>query len=460
LVGGAIGCCLVNSLALAQDAFDQRWIGAADWPASALAYAKPAPQTPDPLSAAIRPPSSGLPAESGINYTLSPWAGYLDLGSGTKAQATGGTSGSVAFPLGHSFGLFNHATAGSIGSNSLYDGGSILYWRDPNVGLIGAGGEVGHFSGFGGANLAAAGGNFEAFVGPFTPFATVGSLGIQHVATKGYGTLGSAYYPTPNIQLTLKGYDYGGFSGLNGGAEYLLPLSSNGVATTISVEGFVGNRGLSGATASLKFLFGPTAANYKTLIERRRQDDSTTLVDHDTSPLDAAAGSLAALATPSGKTVPHTGTCSDGQSVSSGCFCPAFPVAAVLGGQCSFLGPSDLRLKRDIIEVAQLDDGITLYRYRYVWSDQVYVGVLAQEVEKVFPDAVYHAADGYLRVIYSRLAFPLMTWEEWTALGGSSIAKSCQARPQIAGSDGHVGAAVTMALLSAEADKIVPRWAE
>ena len=67
------------------------------------------------------------------------------------------------------------------------------------------------------------------------------------------------------------------------------------------------------------------------------------------------------------------------------------------------LGPSDIRLKRDIVEIARLDNGIGIYRYRYVWSDQVYVGVIAQEVETIAPQAVYRGADGYLRVIYSRL---------------------------------------------------------
>src|SRR6185437_18722 len=59
--------------------------------------------------------------------------------------------------------------------------------------------------------------------------------------------------------------------------------------------------------------------------------------------------------------------------------------------------------------------GLALYRYRYKWSDQVYVGVMAQEVALIRPDAVVQGADGYLRVDYSRLGLHLMTWEEWVA---------------------------------------------
>ncbi len=75
---------------------------------------------------------------------------------------------------------------------------------------------------------------------------------------------------------------------------------------------------------------------------------------------------------------------------------------------------SDIRLKRDIALLSRLDNGLGLYRYRYLWSDQVYVGVMAQEVEKVMPEAVARGADGYLRVDYQRLGLRLMTWQEWT----------------------------------------------
>jgi hypothetical protein len=64
---------------------------------------------------------------------------------------------------------------------------------------------------------------------------------------------------------------------------------------------------------------------------------------------------------------------------------------------------SDTRLKRDVTQVGELDSGINLYRYRYLWSDTIYVGVMAQEVAAVKPDSVLRGADGYLRVDYARL---------------------------------------------------------
>jgi Chaperone of endosialidase len=75
---------------------------------------------------------------------------------------------------------------------------------------------------------------------------------------------------------------------------------------------------------------------------------------------------------------------------------------------------SDVRLKRDIAEVGQLPSGIRVYRFKYLWSEQVFVGVLAQEVVQVAPEAVIRGGDGYFRVNYRRLGTRLLTWEEWT----------------------------------------------
>jgi hypothetical protein len=76
---------------------------------------------------------------------------------------------------------------------------------------------------------------------------------------------------------------------------------------------------------------------------------------------------------------------------------------------------SDARVKRDVELVARLDDGLGLYRYRYLWSDQFYVGVIAQEVTLTKRDAVVQGEDGYLRVDYALLGLRLQTWEDWKA---------------------------------------------
>lgn len=62
---------------------------------------------------------------------------------------------------------------------------------------------------------------------------------------------------------------------------------------------------------------------------------------------------------------------------------------------------SDQRLKRDI-ELVGTYRGFNLYSYRYLWSDTLHYGVMAQEVQALRPDAVVEI-DGYLAVHYDRL---------------------------------------------------------
>jgi hypothetical protein len=77
------------------------------------------------------------------------------------------------------------------------------------------------------------------------------------------------------------------------------------------------------------------------------------------------------------------------------------------------LEPSDVRLKADVTEVGRLANGLGLYRFRYIDDETVHVGVMAQEVERVVPEAVIRGSDGYLRVDYPRLGLRMMTWQEW-----------------------------------------------
>jgi hypothetical protein len=74
---------------------------------------------------------------------------------------------------------------------------------------------------------------------------------------------------------------------------------------------------------------------------------------------------------------------------------------------------SDARLKRDIARVGSLPNGLGLYRYRYLWSDTAFVGVMAQEAAVAAPEAVRQGPNGYLHVDYARLGTRLQTWEQW-----------------------------------------------
>lgn len=62
---------------------------------------------------------------------------------------------------------------------------------------------------------------------------------------------------------------------------------------------------------------------------------------------------------------------------------------------------SDRRLKLDIVKVGEAK-GLNWYAYRYIWSPIRHIGVMAQEVLLVKPEAV-HEVNGYLAVDYGAL---------------------------------------------------------
>ena len=77
----------------------------------------------------------------------------------------------------------------------------------------------------------------------------------------------------------------------------------------------------------------------------------------------------------------------------------------MLGGQLgSGLGSafSDERLKTNIKRIGTHPVGVGIYEYDYIWGGGKQVGVMAQELEKVRPDAVFEV-NGFKAVNYDRI---------------------------------------------------------
>ncbi len=78
---------------------------------------------------------------------------------------------------------------------------------------------------------------------------------------------------------------------------------------------------------------------------------------------------------------------------------------------------SDIALKHDVVLLGRLHNGLGFYRFSYNGSNRAYVGVIAQEVASVMPQAVVRGRDGYLRVFYDKLDVPFETYRRWLAAG-------------------------------------------
>lgn len=69
----------------------------------------------------------------------------------------------------------------------------------------------------------------------------------------------------------------------------------------------------------------------------------------------------------------------------------------------SAIQASDRRLKRDIVRVGTMENGLPVYEYRYVWGRKRHVGVMAQDVLAAGIEAVKRHWSGFLMVDYGAL---------------------------------------------------------
>lgn len=80
--------------------------------------------------------------------------------------------------------------------------------------------------------------------------------------------------------------------------------------------------------------------------------------------------------------------------------------AALLAPTGTFGGPtglfSDRRLKTDIKQIGVADNGLKIYSYKYVWGGPTQIGYMADEVEKLVPQAVGEF-NGYKTVDYGMI---------------------------------------------------------
>lgn len=74
-----------------------------------------------------------------------------------------------------------------------------------------------------------------------------------------------------------------------------------------------------------------------------------------------------------------------------------------IGGAASKLA-CDIRLKKDIRKVGKLDNGLPIYMFRYKNDpeNKLNINVMAQDVEKVIPDAVIEI-DGFKHIILDKI---------------------------------------------------------
>lgn len=227
------------------------------------------------------------------------------------------------------------------------------------------------------------------------------STSTQESGNKSYDWAQNTYNPTvtngTNANNTLAA-----LLGLNGDADaaskaYDGYLGSTGYQTTINagqkaITGSNAARGLLGSGSTLKALnkFGQDTS------QQYFGNYLAQLLGLSNQGLDA------------GKTIAGTGAYSNGYSQSTGNSQSSSSegIAKTLGAAASMAAvASDPRLKTDVVAVGN-NDGLTVYDYRYKWDEPGVVrrGYMADEVQKLRPDAIGPKINGeYLTVYYDLL---------------------------------------------------------
>ena len=375
----------------------------------------------DQVLFAAKPITDYAPGVDGFNGKVEP------LGGSIANRSLAGNQGALSFPLGGPLGVQIDGAFGSLQNRGFGNVAGHLFWRNPGQGLIGIYTSHTLWDQFGGAYVGQVAGEGEFYSGRWTlqgiagvefgnsassafsstsivapgPTFLFGGTGIPGTITT--STMSSIFdvrtrfFDQVNLKYYLSddwvgyvGHRYlGGKNALALGSEYAFPLASRFKASAF-VEARVGEGDFHGVWGGLKFYF---SAKDKPLIARHRQDDPNVW----------SVDSLFSIV----NSLTHSGSSSVSQ------FCNP-PATLRSNGSCEAAIPSDARLKRDIVLLTRLDNGVGIYRYRYLWSDTIYVGVMAQEVAAIVPDAVVLGRDGYYRVIYARLGLRMITWDEWT----------------------------------------------
>jgi hypothetical protein len=187
----------------------------------------------------------------------------------------------------------------------------------------------------------------------------------------------------------------------NAGDRTNLGNRSEGARANVGNRADTGNRGNTGTRANRaeRSTVGDRGAANRTGVERKAASRPNT------------ANRSAAQSRTSGSASPRAAPRRDTGNIHRG------GGARMAGAGARGGRRSDIALKHDVVLLARLDNGLGFYRFSYNGSARAYVGVIAQEVKTVRPEAVVRGRDGYLRVYYDKLGLKFETYDAWVASG-------------------------------------------
>lgn len=226
---------------------------------------------------------AGGPAVSGLNGKITPFGGSFGTG-GAGDTGVGGVEGSLTMPLGHSFGIQFDGAYARMSDDDFWSSGAHVFWRDPDVGMIGVYTGYSWLDQFGGIDVGIVALEAQRFSHRFTLDGAIGYTFAD--ADDIFGRAKIDYYPTEDLMLSA-GYAYEMASMATIGAEYQF-ASSDDVGTALFATGSVGENGTYSVLGGMRVFLGENM----TLINRHRKQDPASY----TGMAAASAGQVAAAA--------------------------------------------------------------------------------------------------------------------------------------------------------------------
>jgi len=234
-----------------------------------LAYAGAGALAADILDPTPISKQSSEPAVDGINFKLSVLGGTISrnvLGDASNAMFV--ASVATPIPLLRSFGAQLDVAVGQYDGDFISSAAGLhLFWRDPNIGLLGIYGDWGYVNPEHAGRL---GIEASLYLDRFTLDVFVGQQFGQHVFTEFVDEVDLAYYFTDNFRASIGHRLTSRGNVANFSFEYMMPdLAVSGVSIFGEIEG--GEDNYSAAWGGVRYSFG--TGSWTTLIDRDRRGD-------------------------------------------------------------------------------------------------------------------------------------------------------------------------------------------
>jgi hypothetical protein len=210
------------------------------------------------------------PAVSEVNGKVGYAGGVMDSETGHNFD------GSITFPIAKQFGAQADALYSRIAGEDFWGGAGHVFWRDPDVGLLGLAGGVLHREG---VDTFQAGVEGAYYLGPVTigAFAGVGSISYANSApfidtnpTKFIGSVSVDWYALNDLRVGVSYTTAFENNLFKGDVEYQTPV--NGLALTGEIAR--GDHDYDHWLLGVRYYFGAK----KSLRDRQRQDDPPSLM--------------------------------------------------------------------------------------------------------------------------------------------------------------------------------------